>query len=65
MVKSSVETYARKNGFTTVTLQIMDDSKNSSTEGIHFGFPFCIVQLVTREGGLPDQVCWSYHSNFL
>jgi len=35
MVKSSVETYARENGFTTVTLQIMDDSKNSSTEGIH------------------------------
>lgn len=36
MVKSSVETYARKNGFTTVTLQIMDDSKNSTTEGIHW-----------------------------
>jgi hypothetical protein len=36
MVKSSVETYARKHGFTTVTLQIMDDSKNSSTEGIHW-----------------------------
>ena len=36
MVKSSVETYARKNGFTTVTLQVMDDSKNSSTEGIHW-----------------------------
>jgi len=36
MVKSSVETYARKNGFTTVTLQIMDDSKNASTEGIHW-----------------------------
>ncbi|WNM58889.1 PCP reductase family protein [Candidatus Nitrospira allomarina] len=34
MVKSSVETYARKNGFTTVTLQVMDDSKNASTEGI-------------------------------
>jgi hypothetical protein len=36
MVKSSVETYARKNGFTTVTLQVMDDSKNSSTEGIRW-----------------------------
>ena len=36
MVKSSVETYARKNGFTTVTLQIMDDSKNASTEGIRW-----------------------------
>ena len=30
MVKSSVETFARKNGYTTVTLQVMDDSKNSS-----------------------------------
>ena len=30
MVKSSVETYARKNGYSTVTLQVMDDSKNSS-----------------------------------
>lgn len=30
MVKGSVETYARKNGFTTVTLQVMDDSKNAS-----------------------------------
>ncbi len=36
MVKSSVETYARKNGFTTVTLQVMDDSKNSSTDGIQW-----------------------------
>jgi hypothetical protein len=36
MVKSSVETYARKNGFTTVTLQVMDDSKNASTEGIQW-----------------------------
>jgi hypothetical protein len=36
MVKSSVETYARKNGFTTVTLQVMDDSKNSSIEGIRW-----------------------------
>lgn len=34
MVKSSVETYARKNDFKTVTLQVMDDSKNSTTEGI-------------------------------
>ena len=30
MVKGSVESYARKNGYTTVTLQVMDDSKNSS-----------------------------------
>ena len=36
MVKSSVETYARKNGFSTVTLQVMDDSKNSSTEGVRW-----------------------------
>ena len=36
MVKSSVETYARKSGFTTVTLQVMDDSKNSTTEGIQW-----------------------------
>jgi hypothetical protein len=36
MVKSSVETYARKSGFMTVTLQVMDDSKNSSTEGIRW-----------------------------
>ncbi len=36
MVKSSVETYARKNGFKSVTLQIMDDSKNSTTDGIQW-----------------------------
>lgn len=30
MVKGSVETFARKNGYSTVTLQVMDDSKNSS-----------------------------------
>jgi hypothetical protein len=36
MVKSSVETYARKSGFTTVTLQVMDDSKNFTTEGIQW-----------------------------
>jgi hypothetical protein len=36
MVKSSVETYARKNDFTTVTLQVMDDSKNSTTDGIRW-----------------------------
>lgn len=30
MVKGSVETYARKHGYSTVTLQVMDDSKNSS-----------------------------------
>ncbi len=36
MVKSSVETYARKSGFTTVTLQVMDDSKNSTTDGIQW-----------------------------
>lgn len=30
MVKGSVESFARKRGYTTVTLQVMDDSKNSS-----------------------------------
>ena len=30
MVKGSVESYARKNKYTTVTLQVMDDSKNAS-----------------------------------
>ena len=33
MVKGSVETYARNNGYTTVTLQVMDDSKNA-TDGM-------------------------------
>lgn len=30
MVQSSVEAYARKQGFTSITLQVMDDSKNES-----------------------------------
>ena len=30
MVQSSVEAYARKQGFKTITLQVMDDSKNDS-----------------------------------
>jgi len=30
MVKASVEAYARKQGYSTITLQIMDDSKNDS-----------------------------------
>ncbi len=34
MVQSSVETYARKQGFKTITLQVMDDSKNYSPEGL-------------------------------
>jgi len=34
MVQSSVEIYARNNGFTTITLQVMDDSKNYSPEGM-------------------------------
>jgi hypothetical protein len=34
MVQSSVETYARNNGFNTITLQVMDDSKNYSPEGM-------------------------------
>lgn len=34
MVQSSVEGYARKQGLTTITLQVMDDSKNYSPEGM-------------------------------
>lgn len=34
MVQSSVEAYARKNGFKTITLQVMDDSKNDSPNGM-------------------------------
>jgi len=30
MVQSSIETYARKLGYTTITLQVMDDSKSES-----------------------------------
>ena len=30
MVQSSIEAYARKNGLTTITWQVMDDSKNDS-----------------------------------
>ena len=30
MVQSSIEAYARRQGYTTITLQIMDDSKNDS-----------------------------------
>jgi len=34
MVQSSVETYARKQGFKSITLQVMDDSKNDSPDGM-------------------------------
>lgn len=34
MVQSSVEAYARKQGFKTITLQVMDDSKNDSPNGL-------------------------------
>jgi hypothetical protein len=34
MVQGSVETYARKQGYKTITLQVMDDSKNYSPEGM-------------------------------
>lgn len=34
MVQGSVEAYARKQGFKTITLQVMDDSKNYSPEGM-------------------------------
>jgi hypothetical protein len=34
MVQSSVEAYARKHGYQTITLQVMDDSKNDSPNGM-------------------------------
>jgi hypothetical protein len=34
MVQGSVEAYARKHGFTTITLQVMDDSKSDSPNGM-------------------------------
>lgn len=34
MVQGSVEMYARRQGLKTITLQIMDDSKNDSPEGM-------------------------------
>ncbi len=34
IVQGSVETYARKQGFKTITLQVMDDSKNDSPDGM-------------------------------
>jgi hypothetical protein len=34
MVQSSVEAFARKQGYRTITLQVMDDSKSESSNGI-------------------------------
>jgi len=34
MVQSSVEAFARKQGYQTITLQVMDDSKNESSNGM-------------------------------
>jgi hypothetical protein len=34
MVQSSVEAFARKHGYQTITLQVMDDSKNDSPNGM-------------------------------
>ena len=34
MVQSNVEAFARKQGYKTITLQVMDDSKNDSSNGI-------------------------------
>ncbi|MGQ0809660.1 MAG: PCP reductase family protein [Nitrospiraceae bacterium] len=34
MVQSSVETYARKQGYKSITLQVMDDSKNDTGNGV-------------------------------
>jgi hypothetical protein len=33
-VQSSVEAFARKQGYKTITLQVMDDSKSDSSNGI-------------------------------
>jgi hypothetical protein len=34
MVQGSVEAYARKHGYKSITLQVMDDSKNDSADGL-------------------------------
>ena len=34
MVQGSVEAYARKHGYKSITLQVMDDSKNDSPDGL-------------------------------
>jgi hypothetical protein len=34
MVQSSVEAFARKQGYQTITLQVMDDSKSESSKGM-------------------------------
>src|SRR5574338_436169 len=34
MVQGSVEAYARKHGYKNITLQVMDDSKNDSPNGL-------------------------------
>ena len=34
MVQGSVEAFARKHGYETITLQVMDDSKNDSPNGM-------------------------------
>jgi hypothetical protein len=34
MVQSSVEAFARKQGYQTITLQVMDDSKSDSSNGM-------------------------------
>ena len=34
MVQASVETYARKQGYKTISLQVMDDSKHDSSNGV-------------------------------
>jgi hypothetical protein len=34
MVQASVETYARKQGYKTINLQVMDDSKHDSSNGV-------------------------------
>ncbi|WP_454063636.1 PCP reductase family protein [Candidatus Nitrospira salsa] len=48
MVRSSVETYARKNGFEKITLQVMDDSKNA-TDGMEWS-----PEAKARLNNIPD-----------
>ncbi len=48
MVQSSVEAYARRHGFTTITLQVMDDSKGESN-----GIPWS-PEAEQRLGNIPD-----------
>jgi Proto-chlorophyllide reductase 57 kD subunit len=49
MVQSSVEAFARKQGYKTITLQVMDDSKNDSPNGMAW-----TPEAQQRLDGIPD-----------